>query len=296
MIKLNGTVFGIYCTTTLRTMRTIFILFILLFTSNYVLACDCEKPKIALEFYNSEYVFKGKVTQKVYSDDLSSYLLTVKVINHYKIKDSLPKEFQFSFRSKHNYNKNSCAFFIDKYESLLLYIKKDDNSYNFSLMCSNSKRITNKPIGTKELAILENFKKFNLNNYILENEKGFSYSKPITNVDSIISTFKKNKIEKKQFSIVIVDIDEKGKLISANLHYKLEPIKYKIIDSIFGLNYLINKQYRKPENNFESVILNVSKKITDWIPYRNLKTGETVRHRKYLKFQSSIKGELIFEY
>ncbi len=269
----------------------------LLFISSKLFACDCETPKIALEAYNSDYVFKGKVTQKFFSKDLSLYTITVKVLKHYKNSDSLPQEFKFTLPSRHNIEKTSCDYFIDKYEELLLYIKKkEDLSYGFDLMCSNSKKITNKQIRKTEMLILENINQFDIDNYVLEYARGFNSPKPLVNVDSIINLFNDNKTEPQKFSIVTIDLDKEGKLIKANLTHREGRIKYNVVDTIFGLNYIKNEQYHKPRNNFEELILKISEKITYWTPYKNLRTGKAVRFRKFLIFQSNNKGEITVEY
>ena len=278
-------------------MKNIFIIVLMSLFTIKLFACDCDLPKIALELYESDFVFKGKVTQKYYSTDLSKYTITVEAIKYYKGEENAPEVFTFTKKSIHNYEITSCDYIIDKFETLLLYVKFDGEKYNFGLMCSNSKRLNNnKKINKHELNILNNASKFDLSNYIIENERGFSVSKPLTNGDSIASLYKLQDVKKTQFGIVFIDIDEEGKLMKANLVPKKGRVEYKIVDTIFNLNYIVNRKYIKPSNDFEKYILKISRKLKYWTSYTHLKTGLAVRHRKHVKFYSDSEGNITIEY
>ncbi|WP_397364260.1 hypothetical protein [Olleya sp. R77988] len=275
-------------------MKRLIILFLFVTVKSY--ACDCKTPKTALEFFESEYVFKGKVTEKTYSNDLSTYTIKIDVLVHYKKSDSIPNHFYFTFNSIHNLEKTSCDFFIDKYEELLIYGKNNDNKLSFNLFCSNTKIITNKEINEKELLVLQNGNDFNLNNYIFNNDtSGFSFSRPLINIDSILLNVNKASFNKTSFVIIMLDMDEKGNLLKTNLMPRNETLEFEIKDSIFNLNIIKNKRYRKPENDFEKFALELIQIIKQWEPVIHQKSNLKVRFRKYVKLYF-IDEKLIFEY
>lgn len=256
-------------------MKKILIIIAILFNYYSVLACDCEQPKTILEFYDSEYVFEGKVINKTYSDDSLMYNITVKVLKHYKENSHYPNIFNFEFKSEFNSTVTSCDSHISNNDELLIYAKKLNNKLYFNLKCSNSKKLNSKELTTSELNILENGNDFKLSNYIYQNESYFNYVRPITDIDLILNK-SVDKSYKNSFIILKLLINDKGNLEriakADNLHliedsiYKI-PKTYKIDASI------INTEFEKDAISF-------AEQINEWEIKRHYKTNIAVSYIK----------------
>jgi hypothetical protein len=137
---------------------------------------------------------------------------------------------------------------------------------------------------------LENGNEFEIDKYTFTNLDGhFTNAKPKINLDSILRYYKnKNYGEKYKENRVdiVVDIDKKGNLISANLTSKEHMIveNNEVIDSIYNLNKPTNIEVRKPKTNFEVDILKIVKDLKIWEKTFIEGTKTSVRIRKFLKF------------
>jgi hypothetical protein len=254
-------------------------------------ACSCETPKPIIEFESSEFVFEGKVISKVYAKDSLTYTVTFDIKKHYK-KSDRPKTLEFKFKSEGKYTGEwtSCDWNVNKSEKWLVYAYYWKNKLTFDYYCSNSKPIGKRIISKREQKTLENGNEFEIDKYTFTNLDGhFTNAKPKINLDSILRYYKnKNYGEKYKENRVdiVVDIDKKGNLISANLTSKEHMIveNNEVIDSIYNLNKPTNIEVRKPKTNFEVDILKIVKDLKIWEKTFIEGTKTSVRIRKFLKF------------
>lgn len=269
-------------------MKFALLFFILNFTYQ-ALACSCDVPKPALEFYVSDYVFEGEAVSKIYAADSLTYTVKFKVIKHYKAGDNpdfisytLPAEGEFSGHF------TSCDWNVNKGELWLVYSDLYKGKQSFSFYCSNSKPINEHlEIRKSERKVLDNGNELELGNYRFINYK----AKPVTNVDSILSVYnsKDLNLESKSFASFWIDIDKEGNLTSVNLSPR-ENREMEVVDTIYGLNIRKN-QFSKPRNEFESVGLEIAKKVKKWDTY--IFYGKQVRYRTFLNFILDEKGNIV---
>lgn len=243
--------------------------------------CDCDTPKPALEFYESDYVFEGNVISKIYAPDSPTYTITFDILKHYK-KGSNPKKLEFTLKTDRAYNGvleyTSCDWKVNKGEKWLVYARYWNGKLTFWYHCSNSKPLGERKIYPREQKILDNGNSFNLDNYIYStHEAGFNYVKPISNIDSI---FKSEKVKnyKKTFVWLDLYIDREGNLETVNLRYGRK-IK---ADTIFGFIEDYGAETKAPSTEFERDAVDLVKKVKKWEIKRHNKTKIPVRCRKYL--------------
>ena len=153
-------------------------------------------------------------------------------------------------------------------------------------MCSNSMPLK-KPLDKEYQFFLENGNNFDPSKYTFSSlDDSFKLSKPKKNIDSIISDLIKTKKYETKRVDVIIDIDENGNLIAANLWPKKfsERLGEKIIDTIYGLNKTPNVKYRDPENQAEKDLLNIIRNLKKWDKVYIPNTETSVNVRQYLQF------------
>lgn len=254
------------------------IIVLILFSCNYyAIACDCEQQKIALEFNDSEYVFKGEVINKVYSKDSLTYEITIEIIRHFKDQENQPKELKFTFKSEYDKIVTSCDFHINNSDRLLIYAKRNKDSLNFNLVCSNSKRLSNKKINFNELLILENGNNFKLNDFIYQYETGFNNPKPVSNIESIFETSLVKNYDS-SFTVLKLLIDESGNLESVATYRNF----YLINDPIFDLpiKFIVNDSISLSE--FESDAIELARQIKQWEIKKHNNSGISISYIKNL--------------
>ena len=270
--------------------KTIFLV-VLIFSFFKTNACSCDIPKPILEFESAEYVFEGKVISKIYAKDSLTYTVTFDITKHYKNSD-YPKTLEFKFKSEEKYTGEwtSCDWNVNKNENWLVYAYYWKDELTFGYYCSNSKPIGKRIISEKEQKILNNGNEFEIDKYTFTNLDGhFTNAKPKINLDSILRNYKNKtygeKYKENRVDIVL-DIDKKGNLISANLtskeHMNIE--NNEVIDSIYNLNKPKNIEIRKPKTNFEIDILKIVKDLKVWEKTFIGGTKTSVRIRKFLQF------------
>jgi len=261
-------------------MKVVFIIIFVFSYSFNVLACSCDIPKPAIEFYTSDYVFEGEVISKIYAKDSLTYTVKFKVSKHYKFGDE-PEFISYTFPAEGEFTGHftSCDWSVDFGERWLVYSDLYNGKQSFSFYCSNSKPI-NEHYGIRksEQIVLDNGNKLELENYRFINHE----AKPVTDVDSILSVYnsKDLNLESKTFAPFWIDVDKEGNLTSVNLSPR-ENREMEVVDSIYGLNIRKN-QYSKPRNEFESVALEIAKKVKKWDTY--VFHGKQVRYRTFLTF------------
>lgn len=256
-----------------------------------MIACDCDVPKPILEFQSSNYVFEGKVISKTYSSDSLYYTVTFEIFKHYK-EGETPKNLKFTFKSESEFTGEwtSCDWSVEKDETWLVYAKNRNEKLTFGYFCSNSKPIGKKEIPIRERKILDQANQFDINNYIFTSIDGhFTNSKPKIELDSLLERYSHKQYGKSYSENrvdIVVDIDENGNLLAANLtskeHSKIEFSEAS--DSIYNLDKPKNIKIRKPETEFEKDMLEVASKLRKWdITYLS-QTETPVRIRKFLQF------------
>lgn len=256
-----------------------------------MIACDCDVPKPILEFQSSNYVFEGKVISKTYSSDSLYFTVTFEIFKHYK-EGETPKNLKFTFKSESEFTGEwtSCDWSVEKDETWLVYAKNRNEKLTFGYFCSNSKPIGKKEIPIRERKILDQANQFDINNYIFTSIDGhFTNSKPKIELDSLLERYSHKQYGKSYSENrvdIVVDIDENGNLLAANLtskeHFKIEFSEAS--DSIYNLDKPKNIKIRKPETEFEKDMLEVASKLRKWdITYLS-QTKTPVRIRKFLQF------------
>lgn len=274
------------------------ILLIIFFSGTKLLACDCNVPKPIVEFYASKYVFDGTIISKVFSKDSTHYTVTFRINRHFKKGDN-PKTLSFTFKYIPEGERTSCYEEEHVNENLLVYAKSWNNELRFSAMCSNTTRIYNNKLYHKELNILENANEFKLLNYIFDRLDGsITSTNPITNIDSILIKLKDKIYPVNSRAVYVLDIDEKGNLTASNSYrgYHLVQNDIEVIDTIYGLNKFRNKEVRKPENEFESDMFEVVKKLIKWEKSYIENIKEPINVRIYAQFYYEEKRGIYFHF
>ncbi len=269
-------------------MKKSLIILIFLFTIK-TLACDCQDVNPVIEFYESDYVFVGKIISKTYAKDSLTYKVTFNISKHYKNGD-FPKELEFELNSEGKFNSegkyigkaSNCDLQAEKGEVWLVYTRRYKGELQFGSMCSNSKNLNYRKIGINEQRILNSGNSFKLENYIYDYvyENGFNYTKPISNIDSI---FQKGKIKdyEKPFTWLNLLIDKKG-----NLKYVTTYTGYQLkFDSIFNLPTEFKIKLRKPLTEFEKDAIKLVKKIKKWEIKRHEKINIPVFYIRHLTIE-----------
>lgn len=197
-------------------MKKIVLIILILFSGIEVLACSCETPKKAIEFYSSDYVLEAIAIEKSVKLDSSNYDVRFRIIKQYKgLKKS--KYVTFNFRYQKDVERDSCYWEIDENQKWLIYARRRNGELTFSYMCSNSKPLK-KTLDNEYQFFLKNGNNFDPSKYTFSSlDDSFKLSIPKKDIDSIIS----NLINSKKYTTkrvnVIIDIDENGDLIAANL-------------------------------------------------------------------------------
>lgn len=260
-------------------MRTLFLVSIFLFSIK-ALACSCDTPKPAIEFYESDYVFRGKVIKKVYASDSLTKTITFDISKHYKNGDN-PKQLEFQFNSEAEVTGlySSCYFSADVGEEWVVYAKKRDGQLRFHYFCSNSTPLDETEISLSHQKVLDNGNNLDLTDFRYNVHK----SKPITNLDSIIRLYQKEKIRSsKKYASLWVDIDRQGNLEKANLSPN-KKVVFAETDTIFGMNLLENVD-REPTSEVEKKALELTRKIEKWELYYHPKIEKPVKYRIRIAF------------
>lgn len=262
-------------------MKKQILTFLLLFLIGKTFACSCDIPKPILEFKSAEFVFEGKVISKIYAKDSLTYNVIFEISKHYK--DGVkPKTMEFTLRSEGKYTGvlTSCDWNVNKGEKWLIYVYYRDEKLTFSYYCSNSKHLDRRTITKNEQKVLDNGNSFKLENYIYQNEPEFNYTKPISNIDSILKIAKIKEYER-PYTWLKLFIDKKG-----NLNYVTTGANYQLkTDSIFNLPTEFKIILRKPITKFEKEAIELVKKITKWEIKRHKKTNIPVPYIRHLTIQ-----------
>ena len=244
-------------------------------------ACSCDIPKPILEFESAEYVFEGKVISKVYAIDSLTYTVTFEISKHYKESDK-PKIMEFTFKSEGKYTGEwtSCDWSVNQDENWLVYANYWNEKLTFGYNCSNSKPLCRRTISKSEQKILDNGNSFKLENYIYQFEHDFNYTKPISNIDSILKTGKIKDYER-PFTWLKLFVDKNGNLNSVTTH-----IGYQLkTDSIFNLPTEFKIKLRKPLTEFEKDAIELVKKIPKWEIKKHKKTNVPVPYIRHLAIE-----------
>ena len=255
--------------------------------SAFTFACDCSETNPIMEFYSSEYVFEGKIISKIYAKDSLTYKITFDISKHYKNGD-LPEKLEFEVFSKGRFNSegkyigkgSNCDPYPEKGENWLVYTKRYKGKFHFPNICSNSKNTDYRQIRINEQKILDNGNSFKLKNYIYQFEHGFNYTKPITDIDSVLKAGKIKDYER-PFTWLKLFIDENGNLNSVTTH-----IGYQLkTDSIFNLPTEFKIKLRKPLTEFEEDAIELLKKIPKWEIKKHKKTNIPVPYIRHLAIE-----------
>jgi hypothetical protein len=260
------------------------ILFILL-PLNKAFSCSCNTPKQVLEYYASEYVLEAVAIEKTIAKDSASYKVKFQILKQFKGEKEL--EYQsFNFQYQKSGELDSCYWEIDEGERWLIYAYNHNGALTFSYNCSNSERLK-EPLSRKEQRILEASKKFDPLDYTFNSlDASFKTSRPEKNIDSLLEQLSLYNNYKTKRVDIMVDIDENGNLIAANLtpkKFSERPNKV-ILDSLFNLNKHPNLKTREPESRAEADILNLAKQLKNWSKVCIPKTSTPVKYRQYLQF------------
>lgn len=272
-------------------MKKIFLLIMLVIYFKGM-ACDCETPRVAIEFYEAEFVFTGKIISKKYNKNNLTYTITFQINKHYKSNTSNPKLLNFTLKSDNNPNLEitSCDWNVNKGEVWLVYARRYENELLFDKYCSNSMRLRNGTIPKGYQKILNNGNSFKIDNYIYEFENSFNFTRPLTNIDSIFK-LEKGKNYDKAYAGLDLLIDKKGDLISISPSNQV----YRVIDPVFGLvkDFEIEKNIILTE--FQKDAINLMLKIKKWEIKRHEKTKIPVSYFKHLNVEYD-KSEMLWKY
>lgn len=259
-------------------MKNIVILTLTLLCSLKALACTCDPPSPAIEFLNSKYVFEGIVISKTYPADSLSYTVTFDIAKHYKDGDS-PKQLNFTFRSEGRYHGEitSCDWDVNKDETWLIYAYRHQGKLTFGYCSSNSKPLGIQKIYPVEQRILDHGNDFDPSRYIFTSFDGIDTdSRPANNIRDLLIKHQPSANRKNRF-IIVVDVDETGRLISAKSDYKLRVIR----DSVFNLPIAESLTSRQQLNQHEKEILKQVRQYKKWkiayIPH----STTAVKYRRY---------------
>ncbi|WP_430409131.1 hypothetical protein [Kordia sp.] len=245
-------------------------------------ACDCTAPNSALEFYNASYVFEGRTFSKIYARDFQTYIITFEITKHYK-DGAKPTTLSFILDSEEEYTgkSSSCDWSVESNEEWLVYAHLgNDDLLHFDGICSNSRRIDLSPIHESDQKKLDLGNTFKIENYIYQFEYGFTYSKPITDVNSIIATSKKGDY-KNNFTVIKLYINKNGELQSVSSTKEF----HVIYDSIFKLPIEFVSKKNIPSNDFEKEAIEIAKKIKKWEIKYHKKTKLPVAQIRNIIFQ-----------
>lgn len=261
------------------------ILILLLLTTLKGFSCDCDDVNPILEFYSSEYVFEGKIISKVYTKDSLTYKVTFEVLKHYK-KGNSPKTLEFELRAEEKYTGQwtSCDWHAEKDQNWLVYAYNYKGKLHFSGMCSNSKIIDYRPIGSREQKMLDNGNSFNIEDYIFENESGFNYCENVSDLNPVLA---KGKIKnhKTQTTLLNIFVDSNGNLKSVIRYRELLTKK----DSIFNLITEIADANRKPITEFEADAIELVSQVKKWEIKKHKKTGINVPYIRHIWISYNLK-------
>ncbi len=260
-------------------MKKTQILFLFLILSvNKGFSCDCNQIKPALEFYTSKYVFEGTIISKVYAKDSLTYAIIFEISKHYK-NGSSPKNLEFTLTAEERYTGfwTSCDWHANTYEKWLVYAYLFKDKLVFSGICSNSKMLKYRPINQKEQKVLNNGNSFKIDNYIYQYEAGFNYTKPLTNIDSIMSHGNVKEYEKPYMRLNLF-IDKNGTLKSVSKHNNLR----READSVFNLTTEFKIENIKSLTKFEVDAIELVKKITKWEIKQYMRTKIPVPYIRHL--------------
>jgi len=244
-----------------------------------IFACSCETPRPAVEFYQSEYVFEGKVIEKVYDSDSLTYTVIFEISKHYKHGEN-PEFLKFKLSSEGEITGQftSCDWNVEKGEKWLVYARKFRDKLTFSYYCSNSKIINERYIQFEEQKVLNNGNEINLYKY----RHTFNNAKTLINIDSILENYRKERFKPSSFAPIIIDVNKEGELTNANL-FPRKNYEKEVVDTIFGLNLIKNK-HEPPKSEFQNLALEIARKLDKWQQYYYLDLKYPVRYRTILKF------------
>lgn len=272
-------------------MKNIFILTLLLISFKGI-ACDCTTPSVAIEFYEADFVFTGKIISKKYSENNLTYTIIFQIDKHYKKNSSNPKLLKFKLKSDKNPNLKvtSCDWNANKGEVWLVYARRYGKELLFDYYCTNSMKLTNGKVPQGYQKLLENANLFKIDDYIYQFESSFNYTKPLSNIDSIF----KQEIGKeydKSFTGLELFIDKNGDLVSVIPSNQLIIIK----DPLFNLvkDFTIDKDIKLTE--FQKDAINVALKIKKWEIKKHSKTKIPVSYFKHLNIEYD-KNKMLWEY
>jgi hypothetical protein len=254
---------------------------ILFFLIGKTFACSCDIPKPILEFESAEYVFEGKVISKIYANDSLTYTVTFEISKHYK-NSGKPKIIEFTFKSEEKYTGEwtSCDWNVNKDENWLVYANYWNEKLTFRYYCSNSKPLDRRTISKNEQKVLDNGNTFKLENYIYQSEPDFNYTKPISDIDSILKTGKIKDYER-PFTWLKLFIDRNGNLnsVSTQIGYQLK------MDTIYNLPTEFKIKLIKSLSEFEKDAIELVKKIQKWEIKRHNKTNVPVPYIQHLAIE-----------
>ncbi|PHR97895.1 MAG: hypothetical protein COA80_06470 [Leeuwenhoekiella sp.] len=270
-------------------MKQLMLLLSILNFAFYGFACDCDVPKPALEFYESDYVFEGEAVSKIYSADSLTYTVKFEVFKHYKLGDN-PDFLSYKLTAEGEFTGHftSCDWNVELGEYWLVYSKEAGGEQKFSFYCSNSKPVNgNYKISNAEQKVLNNGNALDISKYRYH----YYQAKPITNLDSILSKYNSKNLNLKQkgFAPFWIDVDKQGNLTEINLAPR-EKLETEVVDTIFGLN-LPKNQYSEPRSDFQSVAFEIVKALVKWESYQQY--AIPVKYRTYLALALDEKGNIV---
>lgn len=255
-------------------MNRLLITILILLGFNQAFACVCNPPLPALEFYSSDIVFEGRVISKIYAEDSLTYTATLEITKNYKNQSQLqtvtiirPAEGEITGTF------TSCEWHIKLGESWLIYAELDGSRISFDYMCSNSMPTSSRKINEYDQKILDNGKDLDLQKFFIEDDFYFNPVQPILNFDSIVSAAKPKDYEN-ELALIVLAIDEKGKLI--NLASRKSLLVHK--DSIFGLPISFSIDEDRINNQLESDAVELLSQFDTWQIKRHNKTNLPVKH------------------
>ena len=267
-------------------------IFLFFFCYLKCLACECDTPKTILEFYSSKYVFKGIVTDKIFSKDSANYTIKFKVLESYK-KGMIPKELTFTFSYAEDLEWSACSSNIYKDQEWLVFAYEYNGTLGFNKMCSNSRFLRGSGIDLDTQKILDNGNNFKLDDYIYGNDwdikSEFNFPKPISDIDSI---FNNGKVKDYQniYGAFTVVVDRKGKLVSVysflDWDYSYREFKK---DPVFNVLKTFTIKSKRPLNEFEIDAIDLLKEVRDWEIKRNKKTNVAVDYTANIVIEFDVK-------
>ncbi|WP_282043873.1 hypothetical protein [Winogradskyella flava] len=255
------------------------LLYIFIFTSLEIFACDCDILNPTMEFYESEYVFKGIAKEKVYSQDSLTYRVTFKILNHYKQNGSEPKSLSFTLRAESQFTGEwtLCDWSIYKNQTWLVYAHKNSSDgLVFSGICSNSRVLDRVPLSQREAEVLKEANNFELNKYIYKNELSFNHTSPKIDLDDFTAKTDTLKDYKKSFIRLILYIDSQGNLLDIIPRYNLK----QEIDKINGLTKKIINIKKNALSPLEKDAIALLSKNKKWGIKKHKKTNIAVNYLK----------------